>query len=85
MPIAWPVPRSLTLVATAGLMSTQSSSPRGQHIAGGDGVQHRSQAQHYSRAAQMLIISVLGLVHVGDGIGQRAVVTQTAASTNEPY
>src|SRR5215472_7038851 len=41
-------------------------------------MQHRSQAQHEAGAFQLRGIGVLGGVHVGNGVGQRAVVAQTA-------
>ena len=52
--------------------------PTGEHVAGGDGVQHGAQAEHKSSALQLFVIGVLRLIHVGDGIGEWAVVAEAA-------
>ena len=78
-PTAWPVPRSLTLVATAGIdIDADDLHPARQHVAGGDGVQHGAEAEHQARALELLGVGVLRGVHVGDGVGQRSIVAQAA-------
>ena len=41
-------------------------------------MQHGAEAQHDARALELLGVGVLRRVHIGDGIGQWAIVAQTA-------
>src|SRR5262249_50007971 len=52
--------------------------PAWQHVPGGDRVQHGAEAQHEAGVPQQRGVRVLGLVHVGDGIRQGAVVAKAA-------
>ena len=78
-PTAWPVPRSLTLVATAGLISTHTIFTQlGSMLPAA--MECSIEPRHSTSPAplQLLGVGVLRLVHVGDGVGQRTVVAQAA-------
>ncbi len=48
--------------------------PAGQHVTGGDGMQHGAEAEDEAGAVGVLVIGILRLVHVGDRVGQWTVV-----------
>lgn len=52
--------------------------PGGEHVAGGDGVEHGGEAEDEAGVVEMSGVGVLGFVHVGDGVGEGAVVTEGA-------
>ncbi len=80
MPTVWKLPRSASLVTTAGLMSTQTRAHAGrQHVADGDAVQHRREHQAGAApAARSAASRFCACDHVGDHVGHRAVVADAA-------
>lgn len=52
--------------------------PAGEHVAGGDGVEHRTEAKDEAGGVGVFVVGVLGLVHVGDGVRQGTVITEAA-------